>query len=45
MANGTLLRNEESIDTWKLDGPIDGSAFLTDALNLWNRRLARLATR
>ncbi|MET0405033.1 MAG: SRPBCC family protein [Cystobacter sp.] len=45
MANGTLLRNEESIDTWTLDGPMDGSAFLTKALHLWNSRIARLAAR
>ncbi|WNG32258.1 hypothetical protein F0U61_00515 [Archangium violaceum] len=42
--NGTLLRNDESIDEWKLAGQVDGSAILTDSLNVWNSRIAERVT-
>ncbi|WNG24914.1 hypothetical protein F0U62_13515 [Cystobacter fuscus] len=46
MANGTLLRNDESIDEWKIAGSVDGNAYLTEALDTWNSRIAQqVATR
>jgi hypothetical protein len=45
-ANGTLLRNSESIESWQAaDAGRDGSAVLTQALNTWNARLAEQALR
>ena len=45
-ANGTLLRNSESIESWQaVDAGQDSSAVLTQALNTWNTRLAEQALR
>ena len=44
-AHGTLLRNDESIDDWKLKGKAEGSAFLHESLTVWNSRIAERATR
>jgi uncharacterized protein YndB with AHSA1/START domain len=41
VANGTLLRNSESIETWKaVDSTQNQSAVLFQLLTAWNRRLA-----
>ena len=44
--SGTLLRNEESIDSWKVaKGSKEGSQILTQGLSMWNQRLAEQATK
>ncbi|WP_448955883.1 SRPBCC family protein [Labrys neptuniae] len=44
--NGTLLRNSESIETWKAaEATHDGSAMLLRLLNEWSSRLAKQAVR
>jgi uncharacterized protein YndB with AHSA1/START domain len=44
--SGTLLRNEESIDRWKVaKGPKESSQILAQGLAMWNQRLAEQATK
>jgi uncharacterized protein YndB with AHSA1/START domain len=44
--SGTLLRNEESIDSWKVAKESkEGSQILTQGLAMWNQRLAEQATK